>query len=323
MYTADTGLEHGGMNIKVCEKEFSGLGLRLLISAILLNGIQIGGQIIAVLVNKEWLNNMDILLAWSMIPQYVIAYPLAFLIVGKYGDKRKIEKHKMKTPQFFIAFLMTYALMMLGNLIGISVTTGISFLKGESVDNSIAELLNSGNIWIMAIYIVILAPICEELLFRKMVCDRVAKYGQGITIMVSGLTFGLAHGNFNQFFYAFFIGCFFAFIYVKTGRVGYTIGLHMIVNFIGSVIGGLLLQNVDLVHLSNSGLIIYALYILFIFSIVIAGGVLFLVNLRKLKTEPGEITIMKGSRFVTVIVNAGMGAYCIVFILMMIAQALL
>ncbi|MCM1441842.1 MAG: CPBP family intramembrane metalloprotease [Roseburia sp.] len=311
------------MNSKICEKEFSGLGLRLLISAVLLNGIQIVGQFVAVSINREWANNMDILLAWSMIPQYVLGYPLAFLIMGRYGDKRQIVRHKMKASHFLIAFLMTYTLMMLGNLVGVGVTAGIGLLKGEAVDNSLVDLVSEGNIWIMAVYVVILAPICEELLFRKVLCDRVVKYGQGVTVMVSGLMFGLAHGNFNQFFYAFLIGCFFAFLYVKTGNIKYTIGLHMIVNFIGSVVGGLLLQKVDLVHLSNSSLIIYALYMLFIFGIVIAGAVMFLASLSKLKMEPGEITIVKGSRFVTVIVNAGMGAYCIVFILLMIAQALM
>lgn len=312
----------GSMNIKMCEKEFSGLGFRLLGSIIIVNAMQICGYMTAMAINKEWVENFESMVSWMMIPQYAIGYPLAFLLMHKGGDKRVIGKHRMTFGQFIMAFMMTYAVMMAGNLIGLGVTAGIGFLKGEPVVNGIADLIESGNIWVLSIYTVILAPIFEELLFRKMLCDRVVKYGQGMTVIVSGITFGLAHGNLNQFFYAFFIGCFFAFIYVKTGRVQYTIGLHMLVNFMGSVVAGLLLQNVDLEKPANGDMIVYAVYLLVICAILIAGAVLWLAGLSKFKMEPGEIAIVKGSRFVTVAVNAGMGTFCIVSMLMMVVQAL-
>ena len=46
----------------------------------------------------------------------------------------------------------------------------------------------------------------------------------------------------NQFSYAFLIGLFLGFIYVKTGKLGYTIGLHMAINFIGSSLGTWMLR---------------------------------------------------------------------------------
>lgn len=63
---------------------------------------------------------------------------------------------------------------------------------------------------------------------------------------------------------------------MKTGEIKYTIGLHMMVNFIGSVVGGLLLQNVDLsgdlFRMSPSEIVILALYMLLIYGMVIAGA---------------------------------------------------
>ena len=47
-------------------------------------------------------------------------------------------------------------------------------------------------------------------------------------MLFSGLMFGLFHGNLNQFVYAFVLGLCFGFIYVKTGNIRYTIGLHML-----------------------------------------------------------------------------------------------
>lgn len=313
------------MGTKAYKKDFSSLGWRLVISTVLIYGIQIASQFIVLSINADWIEDMNILLAATMIPMYAIGYPAAFLIVQAGGEKRTIEKHKMKPSHFLIAFLMAYALLMLGNIVGVGVTSIIGFLKGDPVDNALTDIVGNGNLWISSIYIVILAPIFEEYLFRKIICDRVVKYGQGMAVIISGLIFGLFHGNFNQCFYAFTIGCFFAFIYVKTGDVKYTIGLHMMVNFIGSVVGGLLLQNIDLsgdlFEMSVSDMMIFALYMLIIYGMVIAGAVLLLANLSKFKLSPGEITLRKGNKFEISIINAGMFVFCELFVLMMIGQA--
>ncbi len=309
------------MDMKSYRKDFSGLGFRMAVCAVLITAIQYAAQYIVVAVRPEWADNLDIMLAATMIPLYVLGYPAAFLIMGKGGDRRPVEKHTMTPGQFILAFMMSYGLLIAGNIIGLIITYGISVIKGSEVGNPLMSIVTGGNIWISAIYIVLLAPAFEEFLFRKLICDRVAKYGQGTAVVVSGLMFGLFHGNFNQFFYAFFIGCFFAMIYLKTGEIKYTIGLHMIVNFIGSVLGGLLLQNVDIE--SPTGMIIFGIYGLCVYGIAIAGIALFFINLQKMKPEAGEITIEKGARFKTVIGNAGMIIYGALFLGMMIAIALL
>lgn len=291
------------------------------ISAVLITAIQYAGQFIVIAVNSEWADNMDIMLAATMIPLYVLGYPAAFLIMRKSGDRRPVEKHKMTHGQFTLAFLISYGLLIAGNIIGLIITYGIGVMKGSEVSNPLMSIVGGGNIWITSIYVVLLAPTFEELLFRKVICDKVAKYGQGTAVVVSGLMFGLFHGNFNQFFYAFFIGCFFAMIYLKTGEIRYTIGLHMIVNFIGSVLGGLLLQNVDIE--SPTGMIIFGIYGLCVYGIAIAGIALFFINRQKMKLEAGEITIEKGSRFKTMIGNAGMIIYSALFLAMMVVMALL
>ena len=72
--------------------------------------------------------------------------------------------------------------------------------------------------------------------------ERIVKYGELAAVLASGLFFGLFHGNLNQFSYAFLLGLFLGFIYVKTGKLGYTIGLHMAINFIGSSLGTWMLR---------------------------------------------------------------------------------
>jgi len=50
------------------------------------------------------------------------------------------------------------------------------------------------------------APVCEELIFRKMLVTRALKYGEGVAILLSGLVFGLFHGDLNQIYVCLWIG---------------------------------------------------------------------------------------------------------------------
>ena len=159
--------------------------------------------------------------------------------------------------------------------------------------------------------------------------------------MISGLMFGLFHGNLNQFMYAFVLGMFLAYLYVKTGNLKITIALHMLINFFGGVVGSLLLklinldeyyslvsEGMDMDIMMNyfmehlAGWIVYMIYILFVLGVTIAGTVLLIVNLVKKKffLGRGAVTIPKGKRFSTVILNVGMSVYCIIWIATIIAQ---
>lgn len=306
------------MDNKIQKRDFSSLGFRTLIGVVWLTAVQLFSQSVVFGRKPEWLDNMNIVLAVSMIPLYVFGYPIAFLIMRK-KDARPIEKHKMSPGQFILVFMMAYGLMIVGNIIGLVLTMVIGIIRGEPVDNALVSVLSEGNVWISAIYTVILAPVFEEILFRKLICDRIAQYGQRTAILISGLIFGLFHMNFNQFFYAAFLGGFFAFIYIRTGSLKYTIALHMIVNFLGGVVGVLFLQKVDMMSLP--GMVIYATYSMCIYAIGITGVVLFFINRSKMKAPEGDDMVGKGNWFKTAILNPGMALCCIAMIVMMIVQA--
>ena len=48
--------------------------------------------------------------------------------------------------------------------------------------------------------------------------------------------FGLFHLNLFQFFYAFGLGLMFGYVYMRTSQLRYSIVMHMIINFNGSVL---------------------------------------------------------------------------------------
>lgn len=245
---------------------------------------------------------------------------------------------KSITPgQFVLALIMCFALMYCGNLVGTLITTVVGVLKGSAVDNALMTYATGSNMIVTFLYMVICAPILEEYIFRKLIVDRTVKYGQGVAVVLSGLMFGLFHGNLNQFAYAFLLGMFLAFLYVKTGELKVTSGLHMCINFMGAVVSVLLLKAIHLEEYQEvimngadsqavmdymmkylPGWIGYMIYVLFILAVLVTGIVLFIVYRKKLKLEPGQIA--KGRRFKTVIGNPGMICYCVFWIAMIIIQ---
>lgn len=154
----------------------------------------------------------------------------------------KIEKRPMKIGQLLLLIMMMYGLTQVGSLMGMPIhlaLTTIGSLTADSEDAA-AELSNnlvfsSGTV-IRIISIGILPSIFEELLFRKILIDRTIRHGEFISCAMSGIMFGLWHGNFQQFFFAFFIGVLFAFVYIRTGNIIYTMIMHASMNLVTSTV---------------------------------------------------------------------------------------
>lgn len=320
--------------LKQTRRHFSKLGLMFLFGTLIIYGIQIVASVIANAVNPALLESTSYALLITMIPMYVIAMPLMALLI-RTVPAVTLTKKKMTPGQWILAFLMCYGGMFASNYVGVLLTQLIGIIKGSAVSNTITEIATSSSIWVNLFIMVICAPVAEELLFRKMIIDRTVKYGEATAVLFSGLMFGLFHGNLNQFVYAFVLGLFFGFIYVKTGNIIYTILLHMLVNFFGSIVGVILLNwlgddfinalsdpaSVMTYMMSNmTKILVYFAYAIAIFAIALTGIVLLIVNARKIHFQPGEVTIPKGKRFTTTVLNIGMGIYFLFWIVMIILQ---
>ncbi len=172
-----------------------------------------------------------------IIPMYVICFPILFLVLRK-QEVVKPERHKLSVGKYLLFIPLMAAMIGVGAVIGITLNLLITLPFGvnpmQSTEIS-SVMMNSNPFW-RIITAGILAPIVEETIFRKFLIDRTYRYGEWVAILTSGIMFGLFHGNFAQCFFAAFIGGLFAYIYIRTGQVWYTIGLHMILNLSTSVI---------------------------------------------------------------------------------------
>ena len=172
-----------------------------------------------------------------IIPMYVICFPILFLVLRK-QEVVKPERHKLSVGKYLLFIPLMAAMIGVGAVIGITLNLLITLPFGVNPMQSTeigSVMMNSNPFW-RIITAGILAPIVEEHIFRKFLIDRTYRYGEWIAILTSGIMFGLFHGNFAQCFFAALIGWLFAYIYIRTGQIWYTIGLHMILNLSTSVI---------------------------------------------------------------------------------------
>jgi len=318
--------------LKTYKKHFSSLGLMYFFGALIIIGVQVAVSMLVLAFAPSLLDNPNLSLLVSMLPTYAIAFPLTSLLIRQVPGVQ-MKKHNMKPTQLLGAFAISYALMYLSNLAGQFFTNIIGIIKGSPVDDAIADLVSELNPLTALFVMVLLAPALEEWIFRKLLVDRTIRYGEGTAIFLSGLMFGLFHGNLNQFVYTFLVGAFWAFIYVKTGRLRYTIYLHMALNFMGSVGSLFFLDAISTLEGGSSAmngfhfllgmllpLAIVIPYLIVVFGLVISGIVLLVTNWKRFRLIPAELFIPKEKRFSVIFLNVGMILYVLFWIIQIILQ---
>lgn len=165
---------------------------------------------------------------------YFFSMPLSLLLF-RGAKAASPEKHPLSLPEWLGLFAVCFAVSLAGSWIGQLLNGMIAALRGEPVVNDLEETLDQIPLWATFLFVGVLAPIMEELFCRKLVIDRLLCFGELPAVLISGIAFGLIHGNFYQFFYAAMIGIVFGFIYVRTGNILYTISLHVAFNLVGGV----------------------------------------------------------------------------------------
>ena len=177
----------------------------------------------------------------SFVPMYLVAFPLFYLMVKNMRVMKRV-RGRMKITDFLATFFISQGVMMVGDIIGTVLNKFISVFVKNEVQNPVDELVEETPIWLIILVVVIIGPIIEELMFRKLMIDRLSPYGTVGAIIFSSVTFGLFHGNLYQFFYAAMLGVILGYIYAKTGKLRYSVLLHMLINLFGSALGMLVLK---------------------------------------------------------------------------------
>ena len=144
------------------------------------------------------------------------------------------------------------------------------------------------------LYLLIVAPIAEELIFRGLVLKTIAPYGKKLAIVVSAALFGLMHGNLNQFLGAFVCGIVFAAIDVKYGSILPSIIIHMLNNSLPLIL-----------NIGNAldSKIITVIYFVLLYSILLIGVFVIAKNLYSFKIQEESHELSYYERIKTVALN--------------------
>ena len=303
-------------DLKEAKKHFSKLG----VGTFAILGIGTAAQLLLIhVVNSVWPQVMEH--SWGMwlltfAPIYLIAVPIGLLLLRKVPAK-PLEKHDLKPSRYMVTAIICIFMMYAGNILGTIITALLQLLPEVSAGNPILNYATDNALLPKVLFMVILAPVIEEYIFRKQLIDRMHIYGEKLAVITSALMFGLFHGNLSQFFYAFALGLVFGYVYLKTGKLRYSIGLHMLINLIGSVIGPFFLEKIAVVDTMETldfaalepvmpWLIAFGAYVLVLIGLAITGLVLLCINKRRVSFTLAEMELPKGSRFKTAYVNVGM-----------------
>ncbi len=266
----------------------------------------------------------------SLVPLYAFAMPLMLLALK--GTRKAPhntlyrnglalqEKPRFTLPQFLPAVVITLGVMYIGNYIGTFVMSVLSAVTGYPYANALNSMVSESPLWVTVLCTCVCAPIGEEFLFRKLLIDRTRRYGDGVSILFSGLMFGLFHGNLFQFFYAFLLGMIAAYLYTRTGKLLWSIALHAVANLVGGVLmpalAGLVPTDPEAIFTPTAALA-SLLLVAIVFGLMIAGGILLFKLRPRYKFSPGEAYLSVRDCGGPVFSNPGMIAALILLAAMM------
>ncbi len=176
----------------------------------------------------------------AMLLNEISAYTFPLIILTAMFRKECADfipqtRYAKKPLESVILFLAGVSAGSLGTLLTQLINRVIDRIFGTGKIPEAFEGMNPANtaqFAFFAVCICIIAPICEEYVFRELLLKPIRKFGDLAAALMSGLVFGLYHGNFDQFAYAALLGFFYAVIAIRRNSIIPTIILHALNNFI-------------------------------------------------------------------------------------------
>lgn len=297
------------------EKLFSKIGFNYLIFGIFALIIQIILINVIGIVNIDLISDFNVLTILTSLCNYILPFPILYYLMKKI-EKQEIEKQNLSLKKFLLYLSVTLTLVWIGNIMGLILTSAIGNLFQTDITNPVETMLNSTDIWLNLLLISIIGPIFEEIFFRKFLIDRTIKYGARVSIILSAVIFGFFHGNINQLFYTFFIGGFFAYVYIRTGKIIYTIALHIIVNLMGSVVSLFVVESAQSIISKTYGTMDMAIVVIYVMIIIITFiiGIIGLSMYQKAKFNGSKTQIGLKNPLKTSLLNPGIICLILFFV---------
>ncbi len=323
------------------KKYFSTVGFAVFALVVIQNLTSLALSIIISMFAPWLFENVIISSILNLLPIYLIAVPVFIKIISRLPAVEPLSS-PLGAKGWWGGLCCTVTMMTLGNYLSQVIIVWFEMMMNRQQTNPVEAMTANTPWWINLIFIAILAPILEELVFRKILCRHLLPLGEGYAIILSSVIFGLCHGNLFQFFYAFGVGVILALIYVKTGKLIHTITFHFIINFFGGVFAPWLITKLDLDKLAEilediattgqaapealmpyvQPLMLLAIYEVFMYTAMIVGAVLLFKARKKYSLDTGILPPPKEHKVANIFLNTGVAAALAAFTFVFIASLL-
>ena len=179
---------------------------------------------------------IDLYLQYSTLIEGMAAICTIPFLTWMFHRDRMKEKMAGKAPvkkatlgYYIPAILISVAASIaLNNLIVIG-----NFASYSSGYTETMSAFYSANFLLQIVVLALIIPICEELVFRGLVFNRLKEDGSVIgAIIYSSLIFGLLHGNMVQIVYGSLLGLLLAWLYQQMGSIWAPILAHIFMNLV-------------------------------------------------------------------------------------------
>lgn len=166
------------------------------------------------------------LISVLMTQGYLLLAALLYIRVThkKFGADLQVRRYKVST--FFLSLLLLLMASPMATWLNV-----LSQLFAENKTSSaIYDITQSVPMWLAVLIIGCLPGFVEETIYRGILFSAFRKRSVLTGVIISGLSFGLMHMNFNQILYAIYLGVVFALLLEATGSLVSTMVLHMLFN---------------------------------------------------------------------------------------------
>lgn len=147
----------------------------------------------------------------------------------KFGADLQVRRYKVSS--FFLSLLLLMVASPMATWLNV---LSQLFAKNET-SGAIYDITQNVPMWLGILIIGCLPGFVEETIYRGILFSAFRKRSVLTGVIISGLSFGLMHMNFNQILYAIYLGIVFALLVEATGSLVSTMILHMLFNALNTM----------------------------------------------------------------------------------------
>lgn len=193
--------------------------------------LEIPMAILVQIVQSKFSVNTGTLVSLLITQGYLLFGALIYILITKthFGVDLRMKKYRIST--FFLSLVTLVTAWPMANWLN---AFSQLFVTNQT-SSAIYTVTEQVPMWLGILIIGCLPGFVEETLYRGILFHAFRKRSVLTGIVISAVSFGVMHMNFNQMLYAIYLGVFFALMVEATGSLFSTMILHMLFNAANTV----------------------------------------------------------------------------------------